>query len=318
MRIRQEFGKRNSMKVYINRKPIIGPWGGGNRVVVGLSQRLVDEGHKVQYTLNSEDPPDIIFCMDPRPNNLHEWYQTFLHFKAFYGAKIIQRVGDVGTHGKPHLTSLVQDTVQMSDFLIFPSRWAKKIAKYDGNNYRIVENAPLKDFHDQKNTTKQSLDKVRLVTHHWSTNLKKGFDVYKHIDRNIVDDNIHFTYIGATPRGFIFKNTNHIGPVGNPKQIAKLLSDNNVYLTASEEEAGANHILEGMAVGLPVLFHENGGSIVEYVNGAGISYATKEEIPEALTALKNSLSVINDRVLDYNRSIDDVMDEYMEIIDNVV
>jgi hypothetical protein len=36
-----------------------------------------------------------------------------------------------------------------------------------------------------------------------------------------------------------------------------------VYITASEHEAGANHIMEASAVGLPVLFNASGGSMME-------------------------------------------------------
>ena len=66
------------MKIYLNRKPIVGPWGGGNKVVSELAKKLIDSGIEVVYKL--EKDIDKIICFDPRPNENGEWYQTFLEF----------------------------------------------------------------------------------------------------------------------------------------------------------------------------------------------------------------------------------------------
>ena len=95
------------MKVYINRRPKKGPWGGGIKTVNKLVDALTAEGHDVTFQLVPNI--DIIFCIDPRPNEYGEWYQTFLQYKSVYQeTKIVQRVGDLGTHSKPELTHLVK------------------------------------------------------------------------------------------------------------------------------------------------------------------------------------------------------------------
>ena len=109
------------MKVYINREPVSGPWGGGNKTVSRLVELLIENKNKVVFDLKDSDI-DIIFCFDPRPNSKGIWYKDFLDYvDKNRDTKIIQRVGDVGTHGKPDLTSLVRESVSHSDFLIFPS-----------------------------------------------------------------------------------------------------------------------------------------------------------------------------------------------------
>ena len=65
------------MKVYFNRKPVSGPWGGGNKTVNSLVNRL---HNNVVFDL--EDDVDIIFCVDPRPNEDGLWYQDFLDHKV--------------------------------------------------------------------------------------------------------------------------------------------------------------------------------------------------------------------------------------------
>ena len=93
------------MKIYINRKPIQGPWGGGNKFVKKLVNNLKNNDFNVTYDLTSD--VNIIFCFDPRPNDQNIWYQNFLNHKYQFGSKIIQRVGDVGTHSKPELTKIL-------------------------------------------------------------------------------------------------------------------------------------------------------------------------------------------------------------------
>ena len=85
------------MKAYVNREPVIGPWGGGNKTLTAVIDNLKGNGHEVVFAL-CEDI-DVIFCIDPRPNNRGEWYQHYLNYKNQLGAKIVQRVGDVGTNG---------------------------------------------------------------------------------------------------------------------------------------------------------------------------------------------------------------------------
>ncbi len=48
------------MKIYINREPVSGPWGGGNKTLQALIDRIKDEGSQVTFDL-SESDIDIIF-----------------------------------------------------------------------------------------------------------------------------------------------------------------------------------------------------------------------------------------------------------------
>ena len=64
-----------------------------------------------------------------------------------FGSKIIQRVGDVGTHGKPDLTDLVKQSIQYSDVCIFPSQWALDYVNASDNSI-VIPNGPLSDFYE--------------------------------------------------------------------------------------------------------------------------------------------------------------------------
>ena len=300
------------MKIYLNRKPITGPWGGGNKVVSELVKKFTESGIDVVYKL--EKNIDKIICFDPRPNDNGEWYQTFLEYQQFSGCKIIQRVGDLGTHSKPELTHLVQQSINFSDFVIFTSPWAKEWIGFKNNNCKIINNKPLPLFHNNKQLDPKLGNIINLVTHHWSTNPKKGFDVYKKLDEYLEDNkNYNFTYVGRLPKGTLYKNIKCLEPM-NAKELSEFLPKQDIYVTASLEEAGANHVLEAMASGLPVVYHEDGGSIVDYCKSRGEAYKTFEQLVEKLEKISGNYSQYKKSVLRYNEDINQVISEYYKII----
>jgi len=298
------------MKIYLNRKPVSGPWGGGNKTVKSLSSKLIKEGHEVFYDFNRADF-DIIFCIDPRPNNDGIWFQHFIDYKNQFGVKIIQRVGDLGTHGKPELFDLVKQCLPYADHIIFPSLWAKNLSEYNGNNYSIIQNRSISLFHSFKKNDKLQ-NTIKIVTHHWSDNPKKGFDTYSFLDENL-GNSFKFTYIGRLPEGLKFKNSSHIKPLSGPA-LAKELSSHDIYLTASKEEAGANHVLEAMACGLPVVYHDKGGSINEYVGNRGLSFDSNSNVVLKMNEAIENFDMYKRRNIEYGDTIDQTIQEYYELI----
>tara|TARA_R100000008_G_scaffold82189_1_gene66195 strand:+ start:9127 stop:10047 length:921 start_codon:yes stop_codon:yes gene_type:complete len=306
------------MKIYINRSPVSGPWGGGNKTVTALADKLEQRGHEVVYELARD--LDIIFCFDPRPNSRGEWYQTYVDYKyVFKDTKIIQRVGDLGTHGKPELTELVRETINFSDYAIFPSKWAKEYLGPLSRPHTVIDNAPLKTFFKSRSHSTGVSGKLKIVTHHWSTNPKKGFEYYKFLDKHIVenDNDLAFTYIGRLPDNLRFMKANYHPPTGDNSILADLLSQNHVYLTASEEEAGANHVLEAMASGLPVIYHKNGGSIANYCEDYGIGYDSNDSLIEAVAKVKENFEHYKRNIMGFHRNMEQAIEEYVEIIENV-
>ena len=299
------------MKIYINREPREGPWGGGNKTLSSLCEKLKSSGAEVVFDL--VPGIDVIFCFDPRPNSKGVWYQNFLDYKSFSGARIIQRVGDLGTHSKPELFSLVQQTLPYSDYIIFPSICAKGYSGFDGSNFKIIPNRSRSIFFENRDKSSRSINrKPTVVTHHWSNNLKKGFDVYQYIDEHL-KDKIDFTYIGRIPDNFSFKNSRYVTPIDD-KELSSTLPKFDFYLTASREEAGANHVLEAMAAGLPVLYHNEGGSIPEYVGKRGIGYNSISDLEEKIRQLVSSYEEIRKNALDYEENIGQTIDEYCDVI----
>ena len=186
------------MKVYINRRPVTGPWGGGNKFVKILAKKLKSQNYEVTYRLTPD--VDIIFCFDPRPNDKGIWYHHFINHRLAHKSKIIQRVGDIGTHSKPELTKLVIESTNLSDYVIFTSTWAKDKIGYLKKNHCVIPNCPIPVFYEKRKSIQEPANrkKTKVVTHHWSTNEKKGFEYYEYLGKMIETTglDIEFTYIG--------------------------------------------------------------------------------------------------------------------------
>lgn len=309
------------MKIYINREYVPGPWGGGAKPLGRLIALLKKHGHDVYFELRNQKY-DVYVCWDPRPNGSGIWYGTINDHRQKFGGKILQRVGDVGTHGKPELTNLVKCSTIYSDHVIFVSSWAHDyIGREALQNVStsVIANGPLKEFFDFRNSNTNIASRLNVVTHHWSNNQKKGFDIYKKIDDLIEDKmiDIDFTYIGRIPDNFKYKNMNYIHPK-DVSYLSKNLPSYDVYLTASREEAGANHILEAMAAGLPVVYHTGGGSIPEYCRDySDYEFTNWEELPNILAKLRENYQEAKLKALGYNRTVDDAIKKYVEIIERM-
>jgi glycosyltransferase involved in cell wall biosynthesis len=306
----------STLKFYINRKPKIGPWGGGVKTVNLLVDAIRAAGHDVVFSLNASNI-DVIFCMDPRPNDLGEWYGHFLQYRKMHGAKIVQRVGDIGTHSKPELTQLVRETIPLSDSVLYISQWAADTIGASNPNQEVIDLAPPKCFYDHRTTRESASFPMRVVTHHWSDNPKKGGALYKKFDDFIgLTKEFEFTFIGRLAEQFQLKHSTLVEPIG-ALELSELLPQYDVYLTASIEEAGGNHSVEAMACGLPIVYHDAGGGVANFCCNIGEGYRTFEEMLTKLRKTKNNYRDLKNRVLGYNRTLENVCEQYVRAMESV-
>jgi hypothetical protein len=304
------------MKVYFNRRPVQGPWGGGSKVLCAIIDECKRRQHEVFFEeqIFVEKDLDILFCMDPRPNSLVSYDDLVYARNSNARSKIIQRVGDLGTHGKPDLFDLVKKTSNVSDLLIFPSRWAMESLPTLNQNRRVISNAPLPEF-VKKRKSRDEEGTIRIVSHHWSNNSMKGFEVYELLDRYCLTsgERYTFTFIGRKPE--VVHLANHVPPQ-DVSGLVEELPRHHIYVTASRQEAGANHVLEAMGLGLPVLYNRDGGSINEYCKDFGMSYGTFEEL---IWTLENKQKDLLDfyATKSYTRTSIDMAVDYVNLFESL-
>lgn len=305
-------------KIYINRKPVYTPWGGGIKTVNLLCQELKKLNYEIVHDLNRDDI-DVIFLIDPRTSEWGDSYEDIYRYSLNHDIKIVQRVGDLGLHSKPELTELLKQSIPNSNCVTYISKFAKNYLNIKHSNDNIIDLAPLSNFYVNRNTNLNLSYPVKILTHHWSNNKKKGFEYYSYLDSILeqYDGQIEFTYIGNVPNNFQLKNSKCIEPIG-VDMLVDILPKHDFYLSASVDETGGNHVLEAIGAGLPVIYHKNGGGIVDYSQDYGVEYESKEDMMSKIVHMIENYSKYKKCVLSYNKTLELVIDKYVGLIKDAI
>jgi glycosyltransferase involved in cell wall biosynthesis len=259
-----------------------GAWGGGNLFAKTLSQYLLRKGHHIAFDLNQREP-DLILLMHPLSSEsasftMRDVVRYLLKGKT--NPMVVLRINNSSESrdDKKKLfnrSRLMANTV--ADHTVFISRWLKSVYVRDGfknTSCSIIMNGADQSVFHPRVSVKGSSSKLRIITHHWSDNLNKGFDIYSRLDRLIAEtefgDKVSFTFIGRAPKGFKFQACTHLAPMP-PDQIAERLSEYDIYLTASRHEGAGMHHIEAALCGLPLLYIDS-GAIPEYCRGFGVMF----------------------------------------------
>ena len=294
-------------KIFFNLKPDFkkSSNGGGNFFVINLVNYLKKENFKITFDL--EDNIDLI--LKYKKNNPK--------------TKIIYRVNenDIKREKSINIEPLLVDTMKNVDYVVFVSEWLKN---YFINKYKlnikctsVINGCDVNHFY-KSNNKKFIENRIKLVTHHHSSNYLKGFHIYNKIDK-LLDHrkDIEFTFIGNYNEKYKPNNIKILPPCTG-KDLGNLLRENDIYLTATQYEPGAMHYVEGLSCGLPVLYCTNGGGAHEVCKVAGEEYNDINTLLDKMNMIKNNYekytSKINYNYLSSKRCCID----YFHIIKNII
>ena len=293
------------MKIFFNQVVKNAPWGGGNSFLIKMIELLRNEGHQITFKLKKKI--DLIFivsnfkALDPRIFQYHKRYPT---------TKILHRINECDKRKDTnYVDDLINQSNQIADKTIFISNWLADyfIKKGFTKEYKVIYNGcDTSIFYPYEEKT---LDDIfKLVTHHWSSNWMKGFDIYTKLDEYLDKrDDISFTYIGNP------KNTKVIQPK-NGIALGNELRNHDAYITASRWEPCGMHHIEGASCGLPVLFHEDGGGINESCKNYGIEYSDIDSCIRAIELMKKRYFQLRDQIPYEYLSAKRCCSEYYELI----
>jgi hypothetical protein len=268
------------MRVYINRRPVDGPWGGGNLFVRSFCDLAENFGVNVAPELSGKI--DGILMVEPRDDGLGPAFEELAAFKrANPKTLLFHRVNECDARkNTDFMDALLQRCSEVTDATIFVSNWmmnyhvakgwrcARNFVRYNGVDRRIF--APQKKIGDGR---------IHLVTHHWSNNPLKGFDVYEEIDRWLPHNPQYtFTYIGRERS--TFSNTRVVGPLFG-EALGRELGRYDVAISASRFDPGPNHVLETISCRIPTFVHADGGGAVEFA-GQSFAYRTFSDLEQKL------------------------------------
>lgn len=278
------------MKILINRKPVDGPWGGGNLFVRAFCESATKAGHEAVFRF--EDDIDVIFVQDPRYSDLGISINEIAQYKQSNpNVKLIHRVNECDARKNTNDVDLMlRQTSSVTDTTVFVSHWMKDYHLDKGwlcEDVAVVYNGVDRE-HFQKRDKIQN-GKINIVAHHWSDNRMKGADVYEFLDALVAEDErFTFTYIGRTSSEL--KHSNVMKPLSG-LDLGKELSRYDVYVSGSRFDPGPNHILESLACEIPTIVHADGGGAVEFA-GCNFSFQNSEELISLLASTPDISNVV--------------------------
>ena len=315
------------MKISIGAELIDGPFGGGNIFIINLVKALKEKGYEVVNNLKDNDI-DIIFLVNPLlgstistfDNIDIDYYLTFKNKSAI----TIQRINECDERKNTnYVNKKIISSNKNIDFTVFVSEWLRDLYINEGINTKditVVKGGPKSTIFNSFDKEKwNKTEKLKIVTHHWSDNWMKGFDVYSKLDLLTTGkrwkDKIEFTYIGNIPKELEFKNTKTIKPLRD-EQLAKELRSHHLYVTGSLNEPSGNHHMEGVLSGLPVLYIKSGG-IPEYCKGYGVEFELRN-LEGKLEEIIKDYDKYWENLDNYKYTFESASEEYLKIIENLI
>jgi glycosyltransferase involved in cell wall biosynthesis len=307
-------------RIAINMRPIFAAWGGGNQWLLQMSRFLQYSGYHVQYDL-SGGVDGILMNHGGLTGKLSISLEEVKAYKERQpNVRIVHRINDNDVRKKTtDMDARLARFDAVADHTVFISEWLRdhhagiwfdRAKKHSC----ILNGADPAVFHPVGSQSWKPGQPLRLVTHHWSDNWMKGFGVYREIDELITSGKlpgVELWIIGRWPKDLTWKSARTFPPASGA-ELAALLRQCHVYVTASLHEPGGMHFIEGLQCGTPIIYHEDGGGIVELARGYGIGF--RDDVAGAIAAIREQYSEFRARVLASPPSGDRMCIAFREVI----
>ena len=167
-------------------------------------------------------------------------------------------------------------------------------------------------FHPSGRKKFDDTAKISLISTAWSDNPRKGGPFYKWLDEHLDFSRFEYTFVGRVKQEF--KNIKHIVPQDSGN-LAELLRQHDIYISASLHEPCSNALLEALACGLPSLYRNDGGSS-ELVEFGGLPFNDEDDFLPQLDRVAAHYESFQLSI--YIKSMDDIVGKYLQLAQKVV
>ena len=297
-------------------------YGGGNITTYYIEKYFQNKYHNFKITYELHDSIHIYLIIDPFKDNNFKKYSleeivNHRNTKNKNG-KIIIRVNDCDIT-RPNLPpersrekAIIKNNNEIN-YYIFNSRFIKnhykKLCKTksinDTNSVIIYNGCDINIFYPAiPISIPIKPNKWRIVTHHWSNNMNKGYqmyyDLWTYLKRT---DNYEFVFIGKNiPE--MFQEVPIIGPyVG--LELSNSIRCCQIYITDSIYDSCPNHVIEAICCGLPILYRKHDGGAKElcelFPKKIGESYSNLEELIEKIVMIKKNYAEYKKNIEEYSK-----------------
>lgn len=289
--------------VAINLKPRAGSWGGANQWTSQLTEYLRTTGYAVRHDLRR--PIDAIVMTHTGLSKGVSFDSTAVaKYRADHpNVRVIHRINDNDIRkGTTEMDDYLAKSDRVCDHTVFVSEWLRDhhAGKWfdAGKAHSVIEpGADPAVFHPFGNHPAAAGEPFRIVTHHWSDNWSKGFDIYQQIDELIAAGTLkdfQLWIIGRWPKDLAWKSAcTFEARAGH--ELAATLRQCHLYVSASRFEPGAMHPVEGLQCGLPLLYHADSGGTMTMGRRYGVCIG--ESLAASLEELRDNYAVLRGRLL---------------------
>ncbi|XCN73762.1 MAG: glycosyltransferase family 4 protein [Candidatus Electrothrix aestuarii] len=290
------------------------PYGGGNQFFLALKKAFEDRGLLV---VNNVLSPlvDVHLCNSA-------WFdvERFERLSRKFPIKMIHRIdGPVGLYrgdGMEEDEKIHRLNKQFAAATVYQSRYCLEKSRELGLEAVrpvIISNSVNEDiFHKQGRITYTVSRKIRLISAAWSDNPLKGGPLFKWLDEHLDWNRFEYTFVGRVQQ--TFKNIRHIPPQ-NSENLASILRDHDVFISASRHEPCSNALLEALSCGLPALYRNEGGNS-ELVGEGGIAFDGENDILEKIDRLVGNYEIYRQAVK--ANTMEEIAGQYIALIKDIV
>jgi len=308
-------------RIAINMRPIFAAWGGGNQWLLQVARYLQYSGYHVQYDLGGGEVDAILMNHGGLTGKLSISLEEVQAYKARHPrVRVVHRINDNDVRKKTsEMDARLARFDALADHTVFISEWLRD---HHASNWFdrkkthscILNGADPAVFHPVGSRAWQPGEPLRFVTHHWSDNWMKGFGVYREIDELIASGKlpgVELWIIGRWPKDLVWQAARTFPPASGAG-LAALLRQCHAYVTASLHEPGGMHFIEGLQCGTPIIYHEDGGGIVELARHYGIGF--RDDVAGAIASLRDNYHGLRQKVLAAPPSGDRMCIAFREVI----
>ena len=331
---------RDIVKIFINFEPDDKQaYGGGNISTHYIQKMFSDQfsGFSVTYDLNPDGIyPDIYLIIDPYPGRKYKKYgllDVIKHRNDYNpNGKIVIRINDCDKtrpNADPNKLreTIIKNNSTNIDYFIYNSKFIRSIYEINKSNIISVPNSVVYNGCDsemfQPNQIQNSNKKIRIVTHHWSSNMFKGYQTYYDLWKFCKNtDKFEFVFIGNNVPE-MFSEVPISGPFAH-SDLSDQLNTFDIYITDSKFDSCPNHVIEGIMCGLPVLYTNSDGGGRELCaippEPIGESFSTFKELICSLYKVVNNYDMYHKNVLKYKHLFDisRMCLKYKDVFSNLV
>ncbi len=285
------------------------PTGGGSQFLRALWSEWSRRGLRVENNIFSHRTQACLFnSYNFDFDRLRKWRDAgFRMVHRIDGPLRVYRGFDDGTDAR-----IQQINAELADVTIFQSQYSLQKSTDIGlqfNSPVVIMNAVNPYiFHSHGRCVFNRSRKIRLLSTSWSDNPNKGAAIYKWLEEHLDWERFDYTFVGRSP--LKFSKARQIRPVPS-EQVAGLLRQHDLYITASRHESCSNSVLEALACGVPVIYI-NSGSNAEVVGEGGLGFSNQEELPELLERLVDMYEEYQARIA--VPTLAEVADQYLTVM----